>query len=83
MRHIRLCHALLVLCFSFSATALRAADNVPPEGFKALFNGKDLEGWKGLVKSPPERAKLTPERRALVELERLPGINHPRLACLP
>ena len=23
----------------------RAADNEPPEGFKALFNGKDLSGW--------------------------------------
>jgi hypothetical protein len=24
----------------------RAADNQPPEGFVALFNGKDLTGWK-------------------------------------
>jgi hypothetical protein len=23
-----------------------AADNTPPEGFTALFNGKDLKGWK-------------------------------------
>ncbi|OYV74636.1 MAG: hypothetical protein B7Z70_11630, partial [Acidithiobacillus ferrivorans] len=23
-----------------------AADNVPPDGFVALFNGKDLTGWK-------------------------------------
>lgn len=35
--------------------------NIPPEGFVALFNGKDLSGWKGLVASPPERAKMTPE----------------------
>jgi len=21
--------------------------NVPPKGFRALFNGKDLTGWKG------------------------------------
>jgi hypothetical protein len=27
----------------------RGADNVPPDGFVALFNGKDLTGWKGLV----------------------------------
>jgi hypothetical protein len=26
--------------------ALHSADNVPPEGFEALFNGKDLSGWK-------------------------------------
>jgi hypothetical protein len=24
----------------------RAADNAPPEGFKPLFNGEDLAGWK-------------------------------------
>ena len=31
------------------------------DGFVALFNGKDLSGWKGLVKDPPARAKMTPE----------------------
>lgn len=39
-------------------------DNVAPEGFKALFNGRDLSGWKGLVASPPERAKMTPDELA-------------------
>lgn len=24
-------------------------DNVPPRGFTALFNGKDLDGWQGLL----------------------------------
>jgi 3-keto-disaccharide hydrolase len=37
-----------------------AADNTPPDGFKALFNGKDLSGWKGLVANPAQRAKMTP-----------------------
>ncbi len=52
--------ALLV---SFSITAgLSAAElNQPPEGFKALFNGKDLTGWKGLVGDPKSRAKMSPE----------------------
>ncbi len=36
--------------------------NVAPEGFTALFNGKDLIGWKGLVKNPKERAKMTAEQ---------------------
>jgi len=39
-------------------------DNTPPEGFVALFNGKDLTGWKGLVANPPARAKMTPEKLA-------------------
>jgi len=41
--------------------------NVPPEGFVALFNGKDLTGWKGLVANPPKRAKMTPEQLAAAE----------------
>lgn len=45
-----------------SLNSVAAADNTPPEGFVALFNGKDLTGWKGLVKNPVERAKLTPEQ---------------------
>ena len=43
-------------------------DNKPPEGFTALFNGKNLDGWKGLMKppldNPLKRAALTPEQRA-------------------
>lgn len=51
---------------AFTAMTLwaSAADNVPPPGFTALFNGKDLSGWKGLVANPPARAKMTPERLA-------------------
>jgi len=30
------------------------------EGFVAIFNGKDLTGWKGLVENPIARAKMTP-----------------------
>jgi len=36
----------------------------PPPGFIALFNGKDLTGWKGLVGNPKSRAKMTPEQLA-------------------
>jgi hypothetical protein len=35
--------------------------NTPPEGFTALFNGKDLSGWKGLVANPPKRATMSPD----------------------
>ena len=40
-------------------TAVTDKDNTPPAGFKAMFNGKDLEGWKGLAhKNAAERYKL-------------------------
>src|SRR5258708_15420313 len=38
-------------------------DNPPPLGFPALFNGKDLAGWQGMVELP-DRKKLTPEQLA-------------------
>ena len=43
------------------------ADNVAPEGFVALFNGEDLDGWKGLVQDPPARAKMSPEELAAAQ----------------
>ncbi len=40
----------------------RYADTIlVKEGFVPLFNGKDVRGWKGLVKDPPARSKMTPE----------------------
>lgn len=39
-------------------------DHTPPEGFTALFNGKDLAGWKGLVADPKKRAAMTPAELA-------------------
>jgi HEAT repeat protein len=35
------------------------AEMGPGEGFKSLFNGKDLTGWKGLVEDPEKRAKMS------------------------
>jgi hypothetical protein len=42
-------------------------DNVPPEGFVALFNGKDLSGWKGLVGDPVKRAAMSAEELAAAQ----------------
>ncbi len=39
-------------------------DNTAPEGFTQLFDGKDLDGWKGLVESPPKRAAMTSDELA-------------------
>ncbi|NLP12607.1 DUF1080 domain-containing protein [bacterium] len=38
-----------------------STENQPPEGFTALFNGKDLCGWKGLVEDPIKRRNMSPE----------------------
>ena len=32
----------------------------PDEGFKPMFNGRDLTGWQGLVENPLARAKMKP-----------------------
>lgn len=40
-------HAALLAVLAFlPGLPARAADNVAPEGFVSLFNGKDLSGWK-------------------------------------
>lgn len=57
----------MVCCLGLilSATALAFGEdkplNEPPKGFKALFNGKDLTGWKGLVGNPKSRAAMSAE----------------------
>lgn len=72
----------LTTCFTLAlaATGTHAGDkkdNTPPPGFTALFNGKDLTGWQGLLMAPdsadkgkkPKQipawlAKLSPEELA-------------------
>ncbi len=56
--------ASFILLFGVLAPAAVAADNTPPAGYIALFNGKDLSGWKGLVASPPARAAMSAEELA-------------------
>jgi hypothetical protein len=54
---------LLALCsLSGGPGTSHAADGAPPPGFAALFNGRDLTGWKGLVADPPKRAKMPLEQ---------------------
>ena len=48
------------------AVPAAAADNTPPSGYVALFNGKDLDGWKGHI-DMSERAKVTGD--ALTKLQ--------------
>ena len=51
---------------SAETTRVKPNDNTPPKGFTALFNGKDLTNWQGLV-DVKERAKLNPEQRAAAQ----------------
>lgn len=55
-----------IAAFAAAASQIRAEDkqNVPPEGFEALFNGQDLTNWKGLVGNPKTRAAMTKEQLA-------------------
>lgn len=41
----------------------------PDEGFKPMFNGKDLSGWQGLVENPLLRAKMKPAELAKKQIE--------------
>ena len=50
-----------LLAVTLLATPLFAADPAPPEGFRALFNGKDLTGWYGL--NPHSVVKLQGEKK--------------------
>jgi hypothetical protein len=63
----------MVLFLAMVAQAQQPSLNQPPEGFVALFNGKDLTGWKGLLKgpydNPDRRATLAPEKAQELQQE--------------
>jgi len=66
MKTLPIVLALLVLATS----ALNAEEtplNQPPKGFKQLFNGKDLSGWKGLVANPKKRAEMSADDLAAAQ----------------
>lgn len=54
---VRLIHrACLTACVIYAGTLTApATEPVPPDGFRAIFNGKDLTGWHGLNPHPASR----------------------------
>lgn len=56
--------AIFIVGLLLSAAPLDAADNEPPDGFTALFNGKDLAGWWGLRTDPAKFAALPEKEQA-------------------
>jgi len=63
------CAVLTVICGTVSAADRPL--NQAPEGFTNLFNGKDLNGWRGRQQdySPYEEAKLSKEQLAAKQQE--------------
>src|SRR5215831_4566798 len=62
---MRFAAILLVAAIALPATADDKAgpnDNKAPEGFKLLFNGKDLDGWQGVIQIN-KRAKMSADER--------------------
>jgi len=57
-----------------TASGLLAENNTPPEGFTALFNGKDLSGWYGWgTRDPSELWAMTPEEQAAYKKQSIEG----------
>lgn len=65
MKRLALLALAVGLAASLDAAEEKAGpkDNMPPPGFTALFNGRDLTGWQGLVELP-QRKKLKPDELA-------------------
>jgi hypothetical protein len=56
---------IVCCCFASAARLGHADENVPPEGFKALFNGQDLAGWHGMGHFDPRKlAAMSDDERA-------------------
>ena len=59
-----LCMALSIAMFATLPSKLEA-QNIPPPGFTALFNGKDLSGWYGWgTRDPQELWSMSAEEQA-------------------
>ena len=68
MSRLALLTALAVGTAAVAVPTTRAEDNKPPKEFTALFNGKDLAGWKGHT-TMAERVKLKDKAEELAKLQ--------------
>jgi hypothetical protein len=55
--------SLLLVSVPLLAPSQGTSDNTPPPGFKALFNGKNTEGWQGAI-NISKRLKMSPDELA-------------------
>ena len=66
----------LTLAAFIAAPAFAGELNVPPKGWKALFNGKDVDGWYGWsTKNPETLWSMTEEEQAAYKKESRKDIN--------
>lgn len=72
----------LALAFCTARVATAQENNQPPEGFTALFNGRDFKDWSGAkTRDPREIAALPPKDRAAWDEQMRQGIaQHWRVA---
>jgi hypothetical protein len=61
---------LALLCLATLAGPAWAADNQPPQGFTALFNGKDLSGWHGMPHFDPYKLAALSDADRLAQLDK-------------
>jgi|JI6StandDraft_1071083.scaffolds.fasta_scaffold78387_1 hypothetical protein len=72
------CLPVLLLHLSVLAMVTRCgtvhAQQAPPAGFKALFNGEDLNGWYGwTTRDPQELWAMSPEEQATYKKQSIEG----------
>jgi hypothetical protein len=68
--------AIMACGWSLPAVAAEAALNQPPEGFRSLFNGKDLAGWRGMAtENPYKLAEKSDEERAAFFAKNQPDLE--------
>jgi len=53
--------AAIAICLALFTAAAKADDSLPPQGFREIFNGKDLVGWHG--NNPHQTAKAAADNR--------------------
>ncbi len=67
MKYVLMPASLLAVLLLLTSTSAKddknSNDNRPPDGYVALFNGKDLTNWQGLIELP-KRAKLDADQLA-------------------
>ena len=78
MQALRITLALVGLWLVAVPLTVQAEDApaTPPKGFQALFNGKDLAGWRGgTTEDPLKRLALAPKERAERDKASIDDIN--------